>query len=134
MRRMGKVLLVILAAMTLTAGVVHAESFPPTRKSTTGAIATCKARTASRFFHDDTAYLTCDLRDTRADGHPVYIVWRIDGYRDVKRWNRNGATSVVHIEDGRRNPDGSIGRIYWRVCRDRPPLLDNCSAWVTWTV
>lgn len=126
-----KVLLIVLAVMIFATGVAWAKSFPPTQRSTTGAIATCKGLTATKVIHDDTAYLTCDLRDTLADHYSVYIAWHIDGYRDVKLYNKRGASSVTHFESGQYNPDGSIGHIYWKVCRDRPLLPDNCSSLVT---
>jgi hypothetical protein len=133
MRRIVSSMLVALGTVTLAAPSALAASWPPESRSTDGAAATCTVSTGQRAVHDDLAFISCRLSDTKTDGDAVYVAWQQDGFATISLYNRNGAGTSIDVSDGRQNNDGSFSTLRWKVCRDRQaPLPDSCSGWVTY--
>lgn len=99
--------------------------------STTGGSARCTMQTRSGALHDQIADIDCDVTDTLADNHPVYVAWWQDGFGKVQLWNHAGAGHTVHVHDSRQNGDGSFGTLFWKVCRQVLLGADNCSATIS---
>lgn len=131
MRRAAAVVAGAVAAVAAT--VVAAPSASAAtwndQQSTTGARAVCTIVTSKTYVANDTAGFYCNITDTLRDDYAVYVSYWIDGY-SRHRLSHNGGSGTVS-RNGTTRGDASIGTAYWRVCRDRPALPDNCSPTVS---
>lgn len=116
-----------VAAMVVTAPSASAATWNDQR-STTGARAVCTIVTSKTYVANDTAGFYCNITDTLRDDYGVYVSYWIDGY-NRGRLSHNGGSGTV-ARSGTTRGDASIGTAYWRVCRDRPVIADNCSSTV----
>jgi hypothetical protein len=128
--------LVAVVAVGLFVGVnrAHAATFTPLSASTTGAAATCSLQTRATIIHDDTAQIDCQLSDTLADSHSVYVEWWQDGFGHIQLPNTSGSGSTIAVEDARFNGDGSFQTAYFKVCRNIQLGFDNCSSTMSWSI
>jgi hypothetical protein len=119
----------MLAAQPAAASTPAYAWSPTIAKDTAGAAATCQFVVAKA---RSTAWITCTLSDTSADGDAVYVAWQsgYGGWRSI--YNRNGLNTSFSFNSSGYT-DGA--RTYqWKVCRDRQaPWTDNCSATYPWT-
>jgi hypothetical protein len=126
----------VLAFVGLFTGVnqAYADTFPSQDASTEGAQATCSLQTWTTYVPNDNAQIDCDLTDTLADHHSVYVEWWQDGFGHIQLRNDSGAGQTVHVSDARYNGDGSFGTAYFKVCRDIQFGPDNCSGTKSWAI
>jgi len=89
--------------------------------------ATCTVFTFADRIHDDIAEIDCDLTDSLADSHSVYVEWSQDGFDERRLENHDGAGSTLFVSDALQNLDGSFQRIRWHVCTDVQFGGDDCS-------
>ncbi len=109
------------------------RTYPSQTTGTAGAKATCSLMTWGTRIHDDHAQITCDLKDTKADGHSVYVEWWQDGFGHVELRNSEGSGHTRHVVDARQNGDGSFEKAYFKVCEDIPHWFDDCSDTLSWS-
>ncbi|GAA2605681.1 hypothetical protein SMC26_10855 [Actinomadura fulvescens] len=114
----------------LSASGAHAEVWND-KRDTTGAWAHCWVSTANGKVRDQYAYISCYLKDTKADRNRVYVAWWQDGFGGIHLENKKGAGKTITVRDGRYNRHGAFVNLKWKVCRDRPGRPDNCSSRVT---
>ncbi len=126
--------MVALIGLIAVANPAYAKTFNAQNTSTTGAKATCSLQTRATRIHDDTAQIDCQLSDTKADSHSVYVEWWQDGFGHIQLRNSKGAGHTIHVADARTNYDGSFETAYFKVCRDVQFLPDNCSGTKSWRI
>lgn len=119
-----------LAGLVVMAIPAYAGTWTDSR-STTGDAATCTMKSWAGAIHDQNASISCDISDTKADSHSVYVDWWQDGYAKVRLTNHDGSGHTTHSYDARTNGDGSFETLYWHVCRDVQWGGDNCSSTVS---
>ena len=128
MKRLLYALPAAAAVVVLGATSASAATWNDAR-TTTGAKAVCTIVTSKKYVANDTAGLYCNITDTSNDAKSVYVSWWIDAYPKLRLTDTEGPGKTVS-RSGTTRGDASIGTVRWKVCRNVPNGVDNCSSTV----